>query len=70
MTNEPPAGLKSNMRRCLVLEPLNDPKFWEDPTSESEPATQMAKDKKVSGSIAVRVCLFQMPCLQSLLACM
>ncbi|GIL64289.1 hypothetical protein Vafri_18269 [Volvox africanus] len=29
MTYEPPAGLRSNMRRSLALEPLSDHLFWE-----------------------------------------
>jgi dynein heavy chain, axonemal len=31
MTNEPPGGLRANMRRCLGLEPLGEAAFWEDP---------------------------------------
>ena len=34
MTNEPPTGLQANMRRCLTLEPLSDPTFWETPPTQ------------------------------------
>ncbi len=49
MTNEPPAGLKNNMRRCLALEPLNDPAFWEEPAAEQPPESPATRtrDKKV-----------------------
>eukprot|EP00195_Chlamydomonas_chlamydogama_P001707 CAMPEP_0202916878 /NCGR_PEP_ID=MMETSP1392-20130828/69695_1 /ASSEMBLY_ACC=CAM_ASM_000868 /TAXON_ID=225041 /ORGANISM="Chlamydomonas chlamydogama, Strain SAG 11-48b" /LENGTH=214 /DNA_ID=CAMNT_0049609455 /DNA_START=86 /DNA_END=726 /DNA_ORIENTATION=- len=29
MTNEPPAGVRANMRRSLALDPLSGPDFWE-----------------------------------------
>ncbi|GFH17527.1 uncharacterized protein HaLaN_14185, partial [Haematococcus lacustris] len=29
MTNEPPSGLRANMRHCLSCEPLSSPDFWE-----------------------------------------
>ena len=34
MTNEPPSGLRANMRRCLGIEPLSVGEFWE---SSSKP---------------------------------
>eukprot|EP00983_Pelagomonas_calceolata_P102993 1158867-Pelagomonas_calceolata.AAC.26 len=52
MTNEPPAGLKHNMRRCLALEPLNDPAIWEEPAAVQEeppPASRAKKRLAVTG---------------------
>ncbi|KAF5843852.1 dynein heavy chain and region D6 of dynein motor-domain-containing protein, partial [Dunaliella salina] len=46
MTNEPPAGLKHNMRRCLALEPLNDPAFWEEPAAVQEEPPPASRAKK------------------------
>jgi hypothetical protein len=37
MTNEPPAGLKANMRRCLALDPLCAPETWEVAPGEEGP---------------------------------
>lgn len=34
MTNEPPAGLRANLRRSLAAHPMRDPAFWE---SSSQP---------------------------------
>ncbi|GIL82190.1 hypothetical protein Vretifemale_11083, partial [Volvox reticuliferus] len=51
MTYEPPAGLKSNMRRSLALEPLSDHLFWElegvgGPHSAMAPAAAAAAQQQ------------------------
>jgi hypothetical protein len=57
MTNEPPGGLRANMRRCLALEPLSDPQFWETPPTDAPAppaAAGPATAAETSGGVAAQ----------------